>query len=49
LIKKFEELNIKIISIKEPDLDNKDPIRKAFRQFMGVVPELEKGFITMRL
>jgi len=49
LIRKFEELNLKLISINEPDLDGKDPLRKAFRQFMGIVSELEKAFITMRL
>lgn len=49
LIKKLELLNIKLLSIKEPNLDSKDPMRKAFRQFMGIVSELEKAFITMRL
>ena len=49
LIKKLEGLNKKLISIKEPNLDSKDPMRKAFRQFMGIVSELEKAFITMRL
>ena len=49
LIKKFEGLGLKLISINEPDLDGKDPMRKAFRQFMGIVAELEKAFITMRL
>ena len=49
LIKKLELLNLELISIKEPDLSSKDPMRKAFRQFMGIVSELEKAFITMRL
>jgi len=49
LIKKLELLNIKLMSINEPNLDSKDPMRKAFRQFMGIVSELEKAFITMRL
>jgi len=49
LIKKLELLNIKLLSIKEKNLDSKDPMRKAFRQFMGIVSELEKAFITMRL
>lgn len=49
LIKKLEQLNIKLISTTEPDLDSNDPMRKAFRQFMGIVAELEKAFITMRL
>ena len=42
MIKKLEELNKKLISIKEPNLDSKDPMRKAFRQFMGIVSELVK-------
>jgi site-specific DNA recombinase len=49
LIKKLEQLNKKLISTKETDLDSADPMRKAFRQFMGIVSELEKAFITMRL
>ena len=49
LIKKLELLDLELISIKEPDLSSKDPMRKAFRQFMGIVSELEKAFITMRL
>ncbi len=49
LIKKFEGLGKALHSIKEPHLDSSDPMRKAFRQFMGIVSELEKAFITMRL
>lgn len=49
LIKKLEALRKLFISIKEPDLASSDPMRKAFRQFMGIVSELEKSFITMRL
>lgn len=49
LIQKFEKLGKRLVSTKEPDLDSKDPMRKAFRQFSGIVSELEKGFITMRL
>jgi site-specific DNA recombinase len=49
LIKKLEQLGKKLISTKELDLDSSDPMRKAFRQFMGIVSELEKAFITMRL
>jgi len=49
LIKKLEQLGKQLISTKEPDLDSSDPMRKAFRQFMGIVSELEKAFITMRL
>ncbi len=49
LIRKLEDHNVKLISLKEPELDSSDPMRKAFRQFMGIVSELEKSFITMRL
>lgn len=49
LIKKLEALGVTLVSIKEPYLDSNDPMRKAFRQFMGVVSELEKSFITMRM
>lgn len=49
LIKKLEMLHKSILSTKERDLDSNDPMRKAFRQFMGIVAELEKSFITMRL
>lgn len=49
LIRKLEDHGVKLYSIKEPHLDSSDPMRKAFRQFMGIVSELEKAFITMRL
>ncbi len=49
LIRKLEDHKVKLISLKEPELDSSDPMRKAFRQFMGIVSELEKAFITMRL
>lgn len=49
LIKKLESLGVALVSIKEPNLDSNDPMRKAFRQFIGIVAELEKSFITMRL
>lgn len=49
LIKKLESFDKKLLSIKEPNLESGDPMRKAFRQFMGIVAELEKAFITMRL
>lgn len=49
LIKKLENLGKGLISTKEADLASDDPMRKAFRQFMGIVAELEKAFITMRL
>ena len=49
LLKKLQDMNKTLISIKEPDICNSDPMRKAFRQFLGIVSELEKAFITMRL
>jgi len=49
LIRKLAQMGRRILSTKEPDLDGADPMRKAFRQFMGIVSELEKAFITMRL
>ena len=49
LIRKLEDYSVKLISLKEPELDSSDPMRKAFRQFLGIVSELEKSFITMRL
>ena len=49
LIRKLEELKVTLVSAKEPNLDSTDTMRKAFRQFMGIVSELEKSFITMRL
>ena len=49
IVKKLEMLHKSILSTKEHDLDSKDAMRKAFRQFMGIVSELEKAFITMRL
>ncbi len=49
LIRKLEEHKVELISLKERELGSNDPMRKAFRQFMGIVSELEKAFITMRL
>jgi len=49
LIKQLDKLRVRLISTKEPDLNSNDPMRKAFRQFIGIVSELEKNFITMRL
>ncbi|MBW1732523.1 MAG: recombinase family protein [Deltaproteobacteria bacterium] len=48
-IKKLEALGRRLYSVTEPALDSTEPMRKAFRQFMGIVAELEKAFITMRL
>ncbi|MBA7550908.1 hypothetical protein ES705_43438 [subsurface metagenome] len=49
LIKELDNLKLKLISINEPGLESDDPMRKAFRQFLGIIAELEKAFITMRL
>lgn len=49
IINKLEGLGVEILSTKEKDLSSDDPMRKAFRQFMGTVSELEKAFITMRM
>jgi len=49
LIQKLQALGKRLVSTKEQDLDSTDAMRKAFRQFMGIVSELEKAFITMRL
>lgn len=49
LIKKLEGLKVVLISTKETNLESTDPMRKAFRQFLGLTSELEKSFITMRL
>lgn len=49
LIQKIQALGKRLISTREQDLDSIDPVRIAFRQFMGMVSELEKAFITMRL
>lgn len=49
LIRQLEQLNVKLVSTHEDNLDSDDPMRKAFRQFSGIVAELEKGFILMRL
>lgn len=49
LIRRLEGLGVKLVSTQEDNLDSDDPMRKAFRQFSGIVAELEKGFILMRL
>jgi site-specific DNA recombinase len=49
LLRKLQGMNRALVSVKEPDICSNDPMRKAFRQFMGIVSELEKAFITMRL
>jgi site-specific DNA recombinase len=49
LIKEFNKANKILISALEPDLDNSDPFRKAFRQMLGVFSEFEKAMIALRL
>jgi site-specific DNA recombinase len=49
LITELKKRNKYLISIQEPDLDSKNPIRRAFMQILSVVAELEKAFIMMRL
>jgi len=49
ILRELAKRGKRLVSVKEPDLDSNDPMRKAFRQFMGIVSELEKSFITMRL
>ena len=50
IIRELQKLDIQLISIKEPDIVNTgDPMRKAFRQFMGIMAELERAFIALRL
>jgi site-specific DNA recombinase len=49
LIRKLESIDVKLISTQETDLDSKDPVRVAFRQFIGIMSELDKKFIAMRL
>jgi len=50
IIRELQKHNVQLISIKEPDITNTgDPMRKAFRQFMGIMAELERAFIALRL
>lgn len=49
IIRKLLDLEVNIISIAEPNLNDDIPMRKAFRQFLGIISELEKNYITMRL
>ena len=51
LYRKLKKLDIELTSIKEINIndDSGDPTRKAFRQFLGIMSELEKAFITMRM
>lgn len=49
LYRKILNCKATLVSIKEPDICSNDPMRKAFRQFMGIVAELERAFIRMRM
>lgn len=49
LIAKLKALGKELISVTEPDICSTDPMRIAFRQFMGIFAQLEKSFITMRM
>lgn len=49
LIRQFESFDVQLLSTQEENLGSDDPMRKAFRQFSGIVSELEKAFILMRL
>jgi site-specific DNA recombinase len=49
LIREFTKFKKIVISTIEPDLASNDPFRKAFRQFIGIVSELEKAIITLRM
>ncbi|NLE05894.1 MAG: recombinase family protein [Crenarchaeota archaeon] len=49
ILKKLADANVRILSLKENDLDSKEPMRVAFRQMVGIMSQLERAFITMRL
>jgi site-specific DNA recombinase len=49
ILKKLADAEVKILSLKETDLDSNDPMRVAFRQFIGIMSQLERAYITMRL
>jgi len=49
LLQEFSKMDKKLISTLEPDLDDGDPFRKAFRQMLGVFAEFEKAMIALRL
>jgi len=44
IIKKLAGLNVRLISTVEGDLINDDPMRTAFRQFVGLITEFEDVF-----
>ena len=49
VIRELGRLGLELVSTKEPDLASTDPMRVAFRQFQGIIAELEKTMITWRL
>jgi len=51
IIRELQKRDKALVSVKDGDAltGTGDPMRTAFRQFMGVVAQLEKAFITMRL
>lgn len=49
IILQFRENGYELLSCLEPDLMENDPMRKAFRQFRGIMNEFERAMITMRL
>lgn len=49
LIRELKKCSVELISLSEPNLGDGDPMRTAFRQFMGIVSQLERSFIAMRL
>lgn len=49
IVSMFQDKNFTLLSCLEPDLMENDPMRRAFRQFRGLMNEFEKSMITMRM
>ena len=49
LEKEFMKCGVEVLSVVDPELDNDDPLEKAFRRIAYVFAELEKDVITARL
>jgi DNA invertase Pin-like site-specific DNA recombinase len=51
IIRELQKRGKALVSVKDGEelVNAGDPMRTAFRQFMGIVAQLEKAFITMRL
>lgn len=45
----FKKHDVEVISVVDPELDNDDPLEKAFRRIAYVFAELEKDVIAARL